>query len=108
MDQDYLKNTLNEIKSYIEDNQIRVDEAIEKIVDKKIQELRDEIQNWRDDDLAWREEETGKRLELEKRMEPLIELFTDASRTKKMVVYLLGGLASIGGFYLLIREIFFK
>ena len=77
-------------------------------VENQIKELRDDFLKFKADFTEWQQKEEEKRLQIEQQIKPVLELVSDLHGTKKIIMYLIGGAASIGGTYLLIREIFFR
>lgn len=66
--------------------------------------VNERIQLWTDADYNWKKEEREKRNQLEVATKPLIEFFDDWSRTKKVILWVVGGLSAAIGFYLLVYE----
>lgn len=84
----------------------KVEDTVKVVVNGKIDRLSATVKDWI-------EGETGKRLAIEKKLDdymdttqPMIDFFEDMTSSKRILLWLLGGLASIGGFYLMVREIF--
>lgn len=104
---------LRDIKKAFEGHTDNVVETIKATVNGKIDRLSQSVN-------AWQKEEAEKRVEIDKKLDdyiektnlymestkPMVEFFEDVTSTKKVLFYLLGGLGTIGGFWLLIREIF--
>ncbi|HEY9826384.1 MAG TPA: hypothetical protein V6D19_13130 [Stenomitos sp.] len=109
------KQLLLDIKKAFEGHTDNVVETIHKTVNGKIDKLTKLIEVNQTETLQWRADEIEKREQLEAKLneymvttKPMIDFFHDMTSSKRILLWLMGGLASVGGFYLLIREIFVK
>jgi adenylate kinase family enzyme len=102
------KHLLEDIKKAFEGHTDNVVETIKATVNGKIDRLNQSV-------LLWQKEEAEKRNIIEQRLneymettKPMIEFFEDITSSKRVLFWILGGFATIGAFYLMIREIFIR
>lgn len=102
------KKLLQDIKSAFAGHNDTIIKTIEKTVNGKIDRLTVNFNEWK-------EHETDERLKIKTdlenymaRTEPMVKFFEEITSSKKVLFWLLGGLGTIGGFWLLVREIFFS
>lgn len=70
-----------------------------------ITNVNDRIQAWTQADYEWKKQEVTKRQEFENKVKPMLDFYEDFTRTKKVILWIMGGASAILGFYLLIFEV---
>lgn len=102
------KQLLLDIKKAFEGHKDNVIDTIKTTVNGKIDKLSANV-------VAWQKEEAEKREAIEKKLDnymattkPMIDFFEDMTSSKRVLFWLLGGVATVGGSWLLIREIFIR
>lgn len=72
----------------------------------KIEAVNHRIQIWSDSDYKWKKDEMQKRESLEMKIQPIVTFFDDWARTKKMIMWLIGGISAAIALFLLLHQAF--
>lgn len=103
---------LREYIGKLEESIIRNENSTKELM-QAISDVNDNLQRWTVDDYNWKREEIKKRLEFEAKLEPVLEWLRSLAGAKKLgalavktVASLIGAGATVGGAYLLFKEIF--
>lgn len=72
---------------------------------KAITDVNDNLQKWTIEDYNWKKQEIAKRMEFEEKVKPMLVFYEDWTRTKRVVLWLVGGLSAVFAFYLLVFEV---
>lgn len=70
-----------------------------------IHAVNDRIQIWTVEDYNWKKEEILKRKALEDSIQPIVSFFEDWTRAKRVLLWIVGGVSAVLGFYLLAFEV---
>lgn len=70
-----------------------------------IHAVNDRIQLWTVEDYNWKKEEITKRKMMEESIKPVITFFEDWTRAKRVLLWIVGGVSAVLGFYLLAFEV---
>jgi len=107
-DKKQLEVLLEDIKKSLDAHNDSVVEKVHTAIDDKIDQIGLDLK-------MWMNEESEKREAIEKKLDdyikltkPMVEFFGDVTSSKKILFWILGILGTLGAFYLMIREIFFK
>lgn len=103
-----VKTLLKEIEKSLHGHKESVADTIRVTVNGKIDKLTHSV-------MDWQKEEGEKRVAIEKKLDeyiqttkPMVEFFEDVTSSKKVLFWMLGFFGTIGGGWLLLREIFFN
>lgn len=103
------------VREYIEklEESILRNEASTKELMKAVCDVNDALQKWTIEDFNWKREEVKKRLEFEEKLVPVLEWLESLAGAKrvgalamKIIASIIGAGASVGGAYLLFKEVF--
>lgn len=67
--------------------------------------VNDRLQIWTQADYEWKKQEVEKRQSLETKIQPVVNFFEDWTRAKKVLLWIVGGVSAVLGFYLLAFEV---
>ena len=96
------RKILASIKSTLDDHNSKVREEVQSSNEKFLEEVRGWYVDLSDEIKA-----TNKRItDLETRAKPALDLFSDAAGARRIVVWSLAGLATVGGIALLFKQLF--
>lgn len=68
--------------------------------------VNERLQLWTQTDYEWKKQEVEKRQALETKIQPVVNFFEDWTRAKRVLLWVVGGVSAVLGFYLLAFEVF--